>query len=173
MGLFIGLISLFFFGFLSSFFPFLFFSWVWVLSFFVCSYLISVAFFHHLSWGFVCLFVCWFGSPFLSLFFSSVQLMASWCSSKGSSLNIQVQDVGPLEKSWPHGILISKSSPKGLHLSTKTRPHPKPVISRARRFTPSNWPNRNTTLPISRQVVQSHTKPTDIPKHTTRHSTAL
>ena len=56
-----------FFVFLSSFFPFLFFSWVWVLSFFVCSYLISVAFFHHLSWGFVCLFVCmlvWFPISF-------------------------------------------------------------------------------------------------------------
>ena len=35
----------------------------------------------------------------------------------------QVQDVGSPEDSQPYGILISKNSPKGLHLNTKTWQH--------------------------------------------------
>ena len=101
--------------------------WLALLSFTICLGVLSV-----------CLFVCWFDSPFLSLFFYSVQLMASWCSSKVSSLNIQVQDVGPLEKSWPHGIVISKSSPKGLHFNTRSSPTQRTASSSAECPIPNN-----------------------------------
>ena len=35
-----------------------------------------------------------------------------------------VQDIGPPEISWPHIISISESSPRDLHLNTKTQVHP-------------------------------------------------
>ena len=35
----------------------------------------------------------------------------------------QVQDIGPPETSWPHVISKGKSSPRDLHLNTKTQLH--------------------------------------------------
>ena len=36
----------------------------------------------------------------------------------------QVQDIGPPETSWPYVISIGESSPRDLHLNTKTQLHP-------------------------------------------------
>ena len=50
---------------------------------------------------------------------------------------------------------------------------PRQASSSAAYLTPNLQQNRNTTLFISRQAAQSHTKPIDNPKHATGHGTSL
>ena len=86
------------------------------------------------SWGFVCLFfflvVVWFDFPLFSFSLlccvtCRVLVLQQGVRSEPPRWETQVQDVGLPEDSQPYGILIGKNSPKGLHLNTKTWPHPK------------------------------------------------
>ena len=52
---------------------------------------------------------------------------------------IQVQDFGQPENSWPHETLIDERSPKGLHLNTKTNPPPK--ATKLQHWTPHTNPS--------------------------------
>ena len=76
------------------------------------------------------------------------------------------------ENSWLHGILIGESSPKGLRVNTKTKPHPKASKLQC-------WMSHTKILSkigkllISREVAQSHTKSRDNPEYTTGHGTTL
>ena len=104
-------------------------------SFFVYSCLINVAFTICVGVLSICsfLFVGWF--YFFCYFFLSLSLLCSVAcevlllqQGVGSEFlrqETQVQDIGPPENSQPHRILISESSPKGLHHDTKIWPHPK------------------------------------------------
>ena len=67
------------------------------------------------------------------------------------------------ENSQTHGTLIDENSPKGLHLNTKTKPHPKG--QQAIVWTPNTKTsaNRNTTLLTSREAAQSYIKPIHTP----------
>ena len=70
----------------------------------------------------------------------------------------------PGESTWP---------PKGFHINTKAKPYSKASKLRDGCAMPILQLNRSTTLHISRQAAQSHSKPTDTPKHTTGQGTAL
>ena len=70
------------------------------------------------------------------------------------------------ENSQSHRTLIDKSSPKGLHLNTKTKPHPKARKLQCQTPHAKSLAKRNTALPISRKAAQSYSKPIDTPKHT-------
>ena len=65
----------------------------------------------------------------------------------------QVQDTGPPEDSQPHGILISESSPRGLHLNTNTQLHP--TASKLQCWTPQakQLARQEHNPPISRQAA--------------------
>ena len=112
---------------------------VWLL-FFVFSFFVFV----FLSVG-VCFFVCYslFGFAFticlgvLSVHFlvffpflphcATCRVLVLWSAVGPETLRWEswVQDSGPPENSWPQGILISKSSPRGFHLNNKTWLHPR------------------------------------------------
>ena len=60
-----------------------------------------------------------------------------------------------------------------LPINTKAKPYSKASKLRDGCAMPILQLNRSTTLHISRQAAQSHSKPTDTPKHTTGQGTAL
>ena len=63
-----------------------------------------------------------------------------------------------------------KSLPKASFSTLRPDPTQRPTISSSGCITPNFQQNRNTTLPISRQV---DLKPIDTPEHTTGHDTAF
>ena len=128
MDLFVGvwlLSSFFFLIYIFFFSPFLFFVSVYVyasLCDFVCIGLLLP-----FVLGF-CLFVFYF-----CFFLSSFSSKLYGCQDLGAPAGLrpepprwegQVQDIGPPETSQPHIISIGESSPRDLHLNTKTQLHP-------------------------------------------------
>ena len=63
----------------------------------------------------------------------------------------QVQDMGPPETSWTHVISVGESSPRDLHLNTKTQLHP--TASKLQCWEPhaKQLARQDTTPPISRE----------------------
>ena len=70
-------------------------------------------------------------------------------------------------------MLIDKSPPKSFHTYTETKFHPRASKFQCETPDANSLINRNTTLNIRSQAAQSHTKPIDITKRTTRHLIAL
>ena len=101
---------------------------------------------------------------------SSVWPVKSWCYSKRSCLNLQVGrpnsrtlDHQRIPNSMRHYLAIVL--PKAFISTLRPGPTQKPVSFSARRFMPTLQQNRNTTLPISRQAADSHTRPRDTQTH--------
>ena len=70
-------------------------------------------------------------------------------------------------------MLIDKSPPKSFNTYTETKFHPRASKFQCETPDANSLINRNTTLNIRSQAAQSHTKPIDITKRTTRHLIAL
>lgn len=149
--LFFWLLFFFFFGF--CFYSFFF--CVECVSFFLCPCLFSAAFTIFLRFSlsflffFVCLFVFFFSIFLCYLSFLFLSVRGLCMLQPGVRLNLrrwetQIEDAGPPENFWAHGILISKSSPKDLPLSKRPGPTQRPGNSSSGHLTPNLQQNRNT-----------------------------
>ena len=101
---------------------------VWVggcVCFLVCFCLFGFAFTICLAVFFVCSFSFSFLFPFLPHCAAyRVLVLQIGVGAETPRWESRVQDIGPPENSQPQGILIGKSSPRGLHLNPKTWLHP-------------------------------------------------
>jgi len=82
-------------------------------------------------YSFLACFFFFFPIYFFLFLLCKIWLSQYWGPPKGwswtSKLGTQVQEAGPPEISWPHGILICGSSLKGLHLITMIWSHSKAI----------------------------------------------
>ena len=94
---------------------------------------------------------------------------------RGQDWNLEASgsnpDFGPSENSWPQGTLIDESPPQSLHTYTETKLHSR--ASKQCKTLHVNSLAKQVTLHISKEAAQSHTKPTDTPKLTNGHCSAL
>ena len=95
---------------------------------FVCFCLFSFAFIiciGILSVCFVSVCFIFFSPSLLCCVVYRALVLQSGIIPESQNWEAQIKNVCPPENSQPHGILISESSPKGLHHDTKLWPHPK------------------------------------------------
>ena len=81
--------------------------------------------------------------------------MASWFPGQDQAWAPVVGTPSPshglTEDLRPQATLIGVGSPRGSHLSAKTRLHPRPANSNAEHLRPNNQQDRNTVPPIKKK----------------------